>query len=144
MKRGWLLKIAGLYFGALGAASLFVPAIAATSLGQTMTPFDVFAARTIGAILLAVAIMDFAAGRRPANTVRGVLLGNIFLNAALAVVDIVAISGGTIGAGGWSGIAIHLLLLAGFLYSAAVGRFGSVRLALGGADDQRLADRLGR
>jgi hypothetical protein len=59
--------------------SLFVPTIAATSLGQTMTPFDVFTARTIGAILLAVAIMNWSAGRQAPNTVRGILLGNIFL-----------------------------------------------------------------
>jgi hypothetical protein len=47
-----------------------------------------------------------------------VVLGNIFLNTALAIVDIAGIVGGTIGAGSWSGIAIHLLLLAGFLYYA--------------------------
>ncbi|HEX4225177.1 MAG TPA: hypothetical protein VHZ97_22630 [Pseudonocardiaceae bacterium] len=118
MRRGWLLKVAGLYFGALGAASLLVPTMAAASLGQVMTPFDVFTARTIGAILLAVAIMNWSASRQSPAAPRGVLLGNIFLNAALAVVDIVGVAGGTIGAGSWSGIAIHLLLLSGFLYYA--------------------------
>jgi hypothetical protein len=118
MKRGWLLKTAGLYFGVLGASSLLVPTIATTSLGRIMTPFDIFTARTIGAILLAVAIMNWSASRQSPHAMRGTLLGNIVLNATLAIVDIAAITERTIGAGSWSGIAIHLVLLAGFLYYA--------------------------
>ncbi|MFG1653575.1 hypothetical protein ACGFIE_26940 [Micromonospora sp. NPDC049275] len=109
----WLLRITAIYLGVLGTAALLVPQAAASGLGQPLTPFDVFATRTIGAILLTVAILNWSASastRAPA----GAVLANVFLNAALGVVNAIAIVDGTIGAGGWSGVAIHAALVLAF------------------------------
>ncbi|MEV4820943.1 hypothetical protein [Micromonospora sp. NPDC049274] len=109
----WLLRITAIYLGVLGAAALLVPQAAASGLGQPLTPFDVFATRTIGAILLTVAILNWSASvstRAPA----AVVLANVFLNAALGVVNAIAIVDGTISAGSWSGVAIHAALILAF------------------------------
>jgi hypothetical protein len=122
----WLLRVAALYLGVLGAASLFIPRAASSGLGRTMTGFDVFAARTIGAILLTVAILNWSTSRNPSA---GVVLANLFMNAALATVDITNIVGGTIGASSWTGVIIHLIFVVAFGVSLAraVSRPGVAR-----------------
>jgi hypothetical protein len=110
-----VLRISAVYFGLLGVASLAVPKAAASGLDQPMTSFDVFTARTIGAILLAFAVATWSASARAST---GILAANVLLNASLAAVDIGAIAGGTIGATSWTGVAAHLVLLSALLVGA--------------------------
>ncbi|MEV1171537.1 hypothetical protein [Nonomuraea sp. NPDC049784] len=109
--RLWL-RISAVYLGLLGLASLLAPQAAASGLGQPMTPFDIFAARTVGVILIAFAVANWSTGVRPAT---GTVLANALLNAALAALDTLAILDKTISAGSWGGIAAHLVLLTALL-----------------------------
>jgi hypothetical protein len=111
-----VLRISAVYFGLLALASLTVPKAAASGLDQPMTSFDVFTARTIGAILLAFAVATWSGSARAS---RGILAANAILNASLAAIDITAIASGTIGATSWSGVAAHLVLLSAILLGAA-------------------------
>jgi hypothetical protein len=108
-----LLKISAIHLGALGAASLLIPQAASSGLGRPLTSFDVFAARTIGATLLTVAILNWSASTR-AVTPAGAMFANVFMNAVLGTIDAINIVGGTIGASGWSGVAIHAALMSAF------------------------------
>lgn len=106
-----VLRISAIYLGLLGVASAVLPQTAASGLGQAMTPFDIFAARTVGTTLIALAIADWATSTRPPA---GMLVANIVLNATLAVVDTVAIIDHTISASGWTGVTAHIVLLIAF------------------------------
>ncbi|MEW9533109.1 hypothetical protein [Microbispora sp. NPDC049125] len=126
----WLLRIVAIYLGALGAASLLVPQAASSGLGHALTPFDIFAARTIGATLLTIAILNWSASMSALIPV-GVVLANVFMNAVLGTVDATNIIGGTIGAGSWSGVAIHAALVLAFSLCLfrAMRRHKAARLA---------------
>jgi len=106
---GRMLKLPAVYLAAIGLVSFAFPRQASTGLGQELTAFDTFAARTIGLALVTIAIVNWTA------SARNVVLANIFLNASLAALDTVSILDGTIGPGSWTGIAIHLILLSGLL-----------------------------
>jgi hypothetical protein len=109
---GRMLRLSAVYLGAIGLISFAFPRQASTGLGQELTAFDTFAARTIGLALVTIAIVNWSAG---AESARNVVLANIFLNASLAALDTVGILDGTIGSGSWTGITIHLILLTGLL-----------------------------
>jgi hypothetical protein len=87
-----------------------------------MTPFDLFATRTIGVLLLTIAITNWSASLRGAGVRTGVLLATLFLNGALAVVDIASIRAGTIPVDSWTGVAVHGVFIAGFLVVLVGGR----------------------
>ncbi len=117
-----LLKLSAIYLAAIGILSLLVPRVAAAGLGQPMTAFDVFAARTVGAILITVALLNWSTSSQAPESLRGALLANIFMNTALGTIGIVNIVNGTIGAANWSGVTIHAVLLASFLFYLVRGR----------------------
>jgi hypothetical protein len=71
-----------------------------------MSDFDLFATRTVGAILISFAVSNWFA-----TPSAGVLAANAFLNAALGMIDVLAITQSTIGANGWSGVILHATLL---------------------------------
>jgi hypothetical protein len=91
-----LLKIAAIYLGVLAAASLLIPQAASSGLGHPLTSFDVFAARTIGALLLTVAILNWSASTSTVTSPFGVTFANIVMNAVLGTIDAINIIGGTI------------------------------------------------
>lgn len=122
--RLWL-RISACYFGVLGLASFLAPQTAAAGLGQVMTPFDAFAARTVGVILIGFAVANWSISARPTT---GMAIANLFLNAALAAVDTLAILDGTISAGSWGGIAAHVVLMAGLLVPVLTARGSTARL----------------
>jgi hypothetical protein len=117
-----VLTLSALYLTVIGALSLVVPASAASGLGHDMTPFDLFATRTIGVLLLTVAVTNWSASLRDAGVRTGVLAATLFLNAALAVVDIASIQAGTIPVDSWTGIAVHGVFVVGFLVVLVGGR----------------------
>jgi hypothetical protein len=110
-----LLTLSALYLTVIGALSLLVPASASSGLGHDMTLFDLFATRTVGAILLTVAITNWWASLPRAGGRTGVLVATLFLNSALAVVDVASIRSGTIPADSWTGVAVHGVFIAAFL-----------------------------
>ena len=119
---GLLLKISAIYLGILGALALLAPDVASAGLGHAMTPFELFATRTIGATLITIAIMNWSASSTTLRPPTGTMLANVFLNATLGAVDIVNIANGTIPAD-WTGSIIHAVLLTCFV----VGIIGSRR-----------------
>ena len=107
MKLSLFLKLLAAYLGLLGAAALLLPQTATGQLGQPMAPFDVFASRTVGVVLLTVAVLDWVLSSAGRPVPRGALLANLLMNTALGVIDTFAIAGRTIGASSSVGIAFH-------------------------------------
>jgi hypothetical protein len=100
------LRLSAAYLCLMGLAALLLPGPASSSLQQPMSNFDLFATRTVGAILISLAMVDWFAA--PST---GVLAANAFLNTALATIDMLAIAQGTIGASSWPGVVIHAAFL---------------------------------
>ncbi len=117
MKDLLLLRGSAFYLGAMGALALLAPRPAAAGLKPDPTAFDVFATRTIGTALLALAIAN---GSGPPR--RGMLLANLVLNAVLGGVDVAAIAEGVIARDAWRGVAVHGGLVAAFGWALRPGR----------------------
>jgi len=117
MKIRTFMTIVAVETALIGLISLLVPEAASESLGTKLSTFDIFSARTIGAILVAMAIVNWSVRNEPmAKSLRGILWANVFMNGTLAFIDTLAIVHKIIGAGTWTGIGIHMVLISGFLY----------------------------
>ena len=114
MKRQAFLTIAAVEASLFGAIALVIPGAAA---GVSLTPYDVFLARSIGTLLLTVGIITWSVRREAAsNALRGILSANVFMHALLASIDITNTLGGTLGPSAWFGISVHVAFIAGFTY----------------------------
>jgi hypothetical protein len=109
------VRITAVYLGLIGLASLCDPA-ASSQLGHTLSMFDVFMARSLGAALVTVALIDWSASSRLRSLGSGLLWANLFMNTALAAIDIGAIAHKTIGSGAWFGVGMHCVFIAGLVY----------------------------
>jgi hypothetical protein len=110
------LKLVAIWLGLNGAISILIPQVAAAGLGQTLNAFDLFAAQTVGVLLLTLAIMNWVLSVANAASVRGALWGNLFMNIALASIDSLNLLTGTIAVGSLFGIGIHVLVIVGLVY----------------------------
>lgn len=111
------IRIAAAYFIAIGLVSLLVPQVASGQLGHSLSAFDVFVARSLGAAVTAIGIADWSVSSKKGELLRGLFAANIFANISLAAIDILAINQGVIGASSWFGITMHGVLSVGFIYS---------------------------
>jgi hypothetical protein len=110
------LKIVAIWLGLNGAMSILLPQVAAAGLGQTLNAFDLFAAQTVGVLLLTLAIMNWVVSIANSPSLRGALWGNLFMNIALGSIDSLNLLNGTIAAGSVFGISIHVLVIVGLVY----------------------------
>lgn len=110
------VRIAAAYFAVIGLASLLAPQSASGQIGHALSAFDVFVARSLGAAIVAVAMANWSLSSRLSRSTVGLLWANLFMNTSLADIDIVAVTHKTIGQNSWTGISIHGLLAAGFVY----------------------------
>jgi hypothetical protein len=110
------LKIVAIWLGLNGAISILLPQVAAAGLGQTLNAFDLFAAQTVGVLLLTLAIMNWVVSVANSPSLRGALWGNLFMNIALGSIDSLNLLNGTIAAAGFFGISIHVLVIVGLVY----------------------------
>jgi hypothetical protein len=108
------LKIQAIYLGAIGALSLLIPQAAGGQLGG-LTAFDVFVARSLGAVLVTVAALNWVASSSPRPVLRAALWANLFMNVTLAVIDTIATVNATISTSSWTGISFHALFSSGIL-----------------------------
>ncbi|GGO18857.1 hypothetical protein GCM10011574_43880 [Microbispora bryophytorum] len=108
----WLLRIAAIYLGALGAASLLVPQAASSGLGHASTA-SIYLRREPLERLCSRWRLNWSASMSTVIPV-GAVLANVFMNAVLGTVDATNIIGGTIDASSWSGVAIHAALVLAF------------------------------
>lgn len=114
MKATLFLKIQAIYLGAIGALSLLIPRAAGGQLGG-LTAFDVFVARSLGAVLVTVAALNWVASFSPGPVLRKALWANVFMNVTLAVIDTIATANATISTSSWTGISVHALFTIGLL-----------------------------
>jgi hypothetical protein len=110
------VRIAATYLAIIGLASLLAPQAASGQMGHSLSPFDIFVARSLGAAIVAVAWIDWSFSSQLNRTAAGLLWANLFMNASLAVIDIAAVMHHTTGPNSWFGINMHGLLMIGFLY----------------------------
>jgi hypothetical protein len=110
MKLSLFMKLVAGYLVLIGAVSLLIPQAASGGMGNELSSFDIFVARTLGAALITLGIIDWSISN-PA-----VLWANVFMNVTLAIVDTLNILAGTIGPSNWTGIGFHLAFTAGFLF----------------------------
>jgi hypothetical protein len=116
------LKIVAIWLGLNGAISIMIPQVAAAGLGQTLNAFDLFAAQTVGVLLLTLAIMNWVVSVANSPSLRGALWGNLFMNIGLGSFDSLNLLNGTIAAGGVVGISIHVLVIVGLVYYLVRGK----------------------
>ena len=116
------LRIVVVYMGIIGLVSLLYPQAGASNLGHALNSFELFIARSLGALLITIAIINWLLSTAPPAIVRGLLWGNLFMNTVLAVIDIIALSGHVIDASAWSGISVRVLLCFGSLYYIFIAR----------------------
>ena len=83
--------------------------------GQPLSAFDIFVARTLGAILVTLGIIDWSVSNLDQKALQGVLWANVFMNVTLGAIDTANILDGTIGPANWSGIGFHVLFTTLFL-----------------------------
>ncbi|MEV6969861.1 hypothetical protein AB0M47_32580 [Hamadaea sp. NPDC051192] len=114
MKVTLFLKIQAIYLAAIGGLSLLIPQAAGGRLGS-LTAFDVFVARSLGAVLVTVAALDWVASTSPGPMLRPALWANVFMNVTLGAIDTLATANATISASSWTGISIHALFTIGLL-----------------------------
>jgi len=127
MKATLFLKIQAIYLGTIGAASLLIPQAAGSQLGG-LTAFDVFVARSLGAVLITVAALNWAASSSPGPVLRSALWANVFMNVTLGVIDTTATVTATISTSSWTGISFHALFTIGLLlYLLRSPRVGAAR-----------------
>ena len=127
MKATVFLKIQAIYLGAIGALSLLIPQAAGGQLGG-LTAFDVFVARSLGAVLVTVAALNWVASSSPGPVVRKALWANVFMNVTLGVIDTIATANATISTSSWTGISFHALFTIGLLvYLLRRPRLGPAR-----------------
>lgn len=107
------VRFAAVYFIVIGLASLLAPQAASS---HALSAFDIFVARSLGAALAALGMVNWSLGSRLRQPLRGPIAANIFANVSLAVIDIAAVHQGVIGGSSWFGIGMHLLLCVGFVY----------------------------
>jgi hypothetical protein len=115
MKVTMFLKLQAIYLGAIGVLSLLVPQAAGGQLGG-LTAFDVFVARSLGAVLVTVAALNWVASSSPRPVLRAALWANLFMNVALGVIDTIATANATISTSSWTGISFHALFTIGILF----------------------------
>jgi hypothetical protein len=115
MKLSLFMKLVAGYLVVIGAVSLLMPQAASGGLGQALTAFDLFVARTLGAILITLGLMNWSVSNLIPRPPDGVLWANIFMNVTLGVIDTANILDGTIGPSSWSGIGFHVVFTALFV-----------------------------
>ncbi len=96
---------------AIGLASLLAPQAASS---HSLSAFDVFVARSLGAVLTAIGMINWSFSPKLHQSRRGLLGANIFANASLATIDVYTVHQGVIGSSSWFGICMHILLCTGF------------------------------
>jgi hypothetical protein len=117
MKFSVFMKIIAIQGLVYGIASLFFPDASSHGLGHAFTTLDLFLARSMGVLLLTVAFVNWAIrNEKMSKVVRNILWANVFMNVALAAIDIINVTSGTIESSAWFGITIHGLVTSGFLY----------------------------
>jgi hypothetical protein len=114
MKATLFLRIQAIYLGAIGALSLLIPQAAGGQLGG-LTAFDVFVARSLGAVLVTVAALNWVASSAPGPVLRSALWANVFMNVTLGLIDTIATANATISSSSWTGISFHALFTIGLL-----------------------------
>jgi hypothetical protein len=121
MKATLFLKVQAVYLGAIGALSLLIPQAAGGQLGH-LTPFDIFVARSLGAVLVTVAALTWVASSSPGPVLRSALWANVFMNVTLGVIDTIATANATISTSSWTGISIHAVFTTGLVFYLLRGR----------------------
>ena len=99
------------------APLIVFPQLMASSFAVTLDDGGMLFARNVGAILLGVGFINWSA-RDWGNSkpLKDLLIGNLAIQILTGVTDIVAIFNGIINTMGWIGVAVHVILGAGFLY----------------------------
>jgi hypothetical protein len=110
------IRFAAVYFIAIGLISLAAPQAGSGQMGQTLSAFDIFVARSLGAAIMTVGLINWSLSSRQSHSTTGLLWANLFMNASLATIDVYAVLQKTIGASSWFGISMHALLIIGCVY----------------------------
>jgi len=119
MKRSTFFLITSIFAFIFAAMMLLVPASAAQGFGMVSTPETNLLFRSLGAMLLSVAILNFMVRNHPdSNTLKAILIFNIALNLLGMLSDVPGIIEGILPFGkAIPGHIIHLFIIIGsFIY----------------------------
>lgn len=116
MNRSLFLTIVAVVNALFGLAMLIAPARLATFYGMAFDATSLYVARIAGAILLGLAVTQWAAREAPASgLVTGVLVSGLVASGLAVVVEVHGTVEGVVGAtAGWSTVILHALFAAGF------------------------------
>lgn len=117
MKLKTFLRVSAVVLGLFGFAMVFMPEKMASNFGLEINDLGRVLFRDLGSTLLGVAAINWLArDLKDKAGLRAILLGNLILQAIETVVNIADISQGYIGSSAWGGVALHIILGAGFAY----------------------------
>lgn len=111
------LTIAAIAALGFGLGLLLMPDQFLTNNGIDVNDASVLFARSVGCVLLGLAVINWFA-RRDVNSpvTRGVVYGNILLHALATVVDSMGANQGVITKMPWFGVGVHVFFIVGFLF----------------------------
>ncbi|HSW47548.1 MAG TPA: hypothetical protein VLG67_00560 [Candidatus Saccharimonadales bacterium] len=100
------------------AAFLFFPHAVTASQGATIAPGALIFVKTVGGLILSIAVLDwYARDLKDAKMMEGVLITNFLVHASSVAIDTMGVTSGVISGGTeWYNIAIRGLIALGFLY----------------------------
>lgn len=117
MKRSTFLSITALLSLVFGVGLLLFPLDVARSYCMTIDEAGVLFARSVGASLLALGLVNWLARNAPASSaLNAVLYGNLALHIVTMLLDAFATVTGVICIQGWGTVAMHVVLASGFAY----------------------------
>ncbi len=118
MKVRTFLTVSAVILGLFGLAMILMPEKMADNFGFEISNLGRVLFRDLGATLLGVAAINWLA-RDVTDTagLRAVILGNLVLQVIETIVNVADISQDYMGSSAWGGVALHVILGAGFAYS---------------------------
>lgn len=123
MSRSLFLTLGAAVAAAIGLLALTAPNVLLTQLKFAQSnPAAEVMARTVGVLLLSVALVNFLVRKHPDSpTLKAILIGDLFLQLAILPIDPWAFYNGTFNtlASFIPNTIIHILLAAGFIYYLA-------------------------
>jgi len=115
MKQSTFLSIAGMAGMLFGLGFLVVPHQFMSGYGVVLNEGTVTVARSLGAMLLCVGLMNFVARNAEDSTaLRAILYGNLAIHVPTLANDLVAVLSHAVASQAWGSVIIHVILSGGF------------------------------
>ena len=117
MKLSTLFTINAIVSAMFGLTFVFVPEIAMSFYGATLSPGGTLIARLFGAVLLGVAVLTWSARNAEESEARkAIVLSRFFCETTGFIVALLGQLAGAVNALGWSTVAIYLFFALGYGY----------------------------